>query len=43
MKRREQIGFCQRIRLDWLEYTANLVLAGNTHTEIVAALGVGTQ
>ena len=39
MKRREQIGFSQRIRLDWLEYTANLVLAGNTQTEIVAALG----
>lgn len=39
MKRREQIGFSQRIRLDWLEYTANLVLAGNTQTETVAALG----
>ena len=39
MKRRGQIGFSQRIRLDWLEYTANLVLAGNPREEIVAALG----
>ena len=38
MKRRGQIGFSQRIRLDWLEYTANLVLAGNSREEIVAAL-----
>ena len=34
-----QIGFSQRIHLDWLEYTANLVLAGNPREEIVAALG----
>ena len=39
MKRRDQIGFSQRIRLDWLEYTANLVLAGNPRDEIVEALG----
>ena len=39
MTRREQIGFSQRIQLDWLEYTANLVLAGNPREEIVAALG----
>ena len=38
MKRRDQIGFSQRIHLDWLEYTANLVLAGNPREEIVAAL-----
>ena len=39
MKRRDQIGFSQRIHVDWLEYTANLVLAGNTKGEIVTALG----
>ena len=39
MQRRDQVGFSQRIRLDWLEYTANLVLAGNSREEIVAALG----
>ena len=39
MQCRGQIGFSQRIRLDWLEYTANLVLAGNPREEIVAALG----
>ena len=39
MTRSEQIGFSQRIQLDWLEYTANLVLAGNSREEIVAALG----
>ena len=38
MNRRDQIGFSQRIHLDWLEYTANLVLAGNPRDEIVAAL-----
>ena len=38
MNRRDQIGFSQRIHLDWLEYTANLVLAGNLRDEIVAAL-----
>lgn len=39
MKHREQIiGFSQRIQLDWLEYTANLVLTGNSRNDIVAAL-----
>ncbi len=38
MTRRDQIGFSQRIHLDWLDYTANLVLAGNPRAEIVAAL-----
>ena len=37
-KRGEGIGFSQRIRLDWLEYTANAVLAGSPEGEIVAAL-----
>ena len=38
MKREEGIGFSQRIRLDWLEYTANAVLAGSSEDEIVTAL-----
>lgn len=38
MKRREQIGFSQRIQLAWLEYTTNLVFAGCSRDEIVAAL-----
>ena len=38
MKRMGQVGFSQRIHLDWLEYTANLVLAGNSRDEIVTAL-----
>ena len=38
MNHRDQIGFSQRIHLDWLEYTANLILAGNAREEIVAAL-----
>ena len=38
MNRAGQIGFSQRIQLEWLEYTANLVLAGNTKTEITAEL-----
>ncbi len=32
------IGFSQRIRLDWLEYTTNLALAGNSKDDIIAAL-----
>jgi hypothetical protein len=28
-KRTDQIGFSQRVRLEWLEQTANLVMAGN--------------
>ena len=39
MKRNIQIGFSQRIQLEWLEYTANLVMAGNSRGEIVDALG----
>lgn len=39
MKRKEpMIGFSQRIRLDWLEYTTNLALAGDSRDDIVAAL-----
>lgn len=38
MRRREQIGFSQRIRLDWLERTAGLLLAGNDRTSIERAL-----
>jgi hypothetical protein len=30
--RTDQIGFSQRVRLEWLEQTANLVLAGNDKT-----------
>ena len=37
-RRGEGIGFSQRIRLDWLDYTANAVLAGSPEDEIVAAL-----
>jgi hypothetical protein len=36
--RRGQIGFSQRVRLEWLEYAANLVLAGNTRSEVIASL-----
>lgn len=32
--RTDQIGFSQRVRLEWLEQTANLVLAGNDKTAI---------
>ena len=38
VRRGEGIGFSQRIRLDWLDYTANAVLAGSPEDEIVAAL-----
>jgi hypothetical protein len=37
-KRYAQIGFSQRIRLEWLEYSANQVLAGNPSEEIKNAL-----
>jgi hypothetical protein len=30
MSRRVEVGFSQRIQLDWLELTANLLLAGST-------------
>ena len=33
-----QIGFSQRVRLEWLEQTANLVLAGNDKVAISDAL-----
>ena len=36
--RRSQIGFSQRVRLEWLERTANLVLAGNDQLAVTAAL-----
>ena len=38
MKRENQVGFSQRIRLEWLQYTANLVLAGNSREAITVAL-----
>ncbi|MEW6546395.1 MAG: hypothetical protein AB1446_05690 [Bacillota bacterium] len=37
--RANQIGISQRIRLEWLEVTANLVLAGSDRATVVAALG----
>lgn len=37
-RRHNQIGFSQRIRLEWLERTANLVLAGNDEEAIYADL-----
>jgi hypothetical protein len=36
--RRKQIGFSQRIQLEWLEKTVNLYLAGNCKAEIEVAL-----
>ena len=33
-ERKTQIGFSQRIRLEWCEQTANLILAGNDKTTI---------
>jgi hypothetical protein len=36
--RKHQIGFSQRVRLEWLERTANLVLAGNDKASINDAL-----
>ena len=38
MTRLGQLGFSQRIPLDWLEYTANLALAGSRRDEVVSAL-----
>ena len=32
--RRGQVGFSQRIRLEWFEQTANLILAGNDKATI---------
>jgi hypothetical protein len=37
-RRADQIGFSQRVRLEWLERTANLVLAGNDKAAINSAL-----
>ncbi len=36
--RTNQIGFSQRVRLEWLETTANLVLAGNNRAAVSEAL-----
>jgi hypothetical protein len=37
-RRTNQIGFSQRVRLEWLERTANLVLAGNDKADVNDAL-----
>jgi hypothetical protein len=37
-RRTNQIGFSQRVRLEWLEQTANFVLAGNDKAEVSDAL-----
>jgi len=37
-RRFDQIGFSQRVRLEWLEQTANLVLAGNDKAAVNDAL-----
>lgn len=36
--RTDQIGFSQRVRLEWLEQTANLILAGNDKVAVNEAL-----
>ncbi len=36
--RKQQIGFSQRVRLEWLQYTTNLVLAGNDNAAVNSAL-----
>jgi hypothetical protein len=38
MSRQVQIGFSQRIQLEGLEFTAQLLLAGSTRNEIQTAL-----
>jgi len=38
MDRYTQIGFSQRVRLEWFEHAARLVSAGNAPAQIVAAL-----
>ena len=38
MNQERQVGIDRRIRLEWLEYTASLVMAGNSKEDIVAAL-----
>ena len=37
-RRTDQIGFSQRVRLEWLEQTANLVLAGKDKAAVNDAL-----
>ena len=37
-QRNSQVGFSQRIQLEWLEHTANLVLAGSGKEEVEKAL-----
>ena len=37
-KRTDQIGFSQRVRLEWFERTANLILAGNGKPAVVEGL-----
>ena len=37
-RRTNQIGFSQRVRLEWLEQTANLILAGNDKAAVNDAL-----
>ena len=41
--RLKQIGFSQRVRLEWFEQTANLVLAGNDRANVTAALREGLR
>ncbi len=38
MSERDHVGFSQRIQLEWLERTANLLLAGNSREEIRTVL-----
>jgi hypothetical protein len=38
IRRKYQIGFSQRVRLEWFEQTANLVLAGNNKAAVNEAL-----
>ena len=37
-RRTDQIGFSQRVRLEWLEQTANLILAGNDKAAVNDAM-----
>jgi hypothetical protein len=37
-RRTDKIGFSQRVRLEWLEQTANLILAGNDRAAVNEAL-----
>lgn len=43
MNRNGQVGFSQRVRLEWLEYTAGLVMAGRPHEDILNALRAHLQ